>query len=327
MENQIQKLEWYSQPSMKPEEKKPRNRWIPILTVIALVGAMLTREKGMQNSHTLVQEEVTVASEKIKNPFSFLLLSDLHSDSFGKDNQDLIRTISTQADRAEFIILAGDMVDDDAESIDSVVSLCQQLRQLRPVYYTPGNSELARADWPDLLDKLEALDIPVLEKTSVSIVVHGNPIVLGGLYDYSFALNGNDTVEEDLMDSDTVSFLETMKNAEGFKLTVSHRPDSFYFNESGNYWDMDLVVSGHTHGGQVILPGDIGVWAPDYGWFPEVDSGVYHIEDLTIVVTAGLSSGKEAMPRWNNPGVIEMVHVIPESSAGQMQTFRDHDVD
>lgn len=290
--------------------KNKKRLWL-LLAAVLLIGVSLFLVYGTLRAHMLNVKEQMVVSDQIQTPFEFLVLSDLHSDSFGEDNADLVNVVSSAADQAQFIILAGDLVDDEAPDAENVLSLCSKLQEILPVYYFPGNSELAREDWNEIQEKLKQMGIPVLDKEAVQLDLNGNPVLLGGLYDYSFALNGEDTVEPEKMDPETVNFLQEMKDFDGFRLVVSHRPDSFFLNRSGNFWDMDLVVSGHTHGGQIILPGGQGLWAPDQGWLPQADSGLVYNEDLPIVITAGLSSGKQKLPRWNNPGEVLLVKVNP----------------
>ena len=91
---------------------------------------------------------------------------------------------------------------------------------------------------------------------------------------------------------------------------MAHRPDSFVFLDD-NPWDIDLVVSGHLHGGQVILPLLGGLWAPDQGFFPEYDYGKFDLNGTDIIITTGLGSSDEKLPRFNNPpeiAVIDLKH-------------------
>lgn len=293
-----------------PAGKNRKRFWI-LLAAVLLLSVCLFLVYGTLRTHTLIVYEQQVVSDKIQTPFEFLVLSDLHSDSFGEDNEDLVKTVTAAADQTQFIVLAGDLVDEEAQDAENVLSLCSKLQEILPVYYFPGNSELAREDWNEIQEKLKQIGIPVLDKEVFQLDLNGNPVLLGGLYDYSFALNGEDTVDTEKMDPETVDFLQEMKDFDGFRLVVSHRPDSFFLNRSGNFWDLDLVISGHTHGGQIVLPGGQGLWAPDQGWLPQADSGLVYNEDLPIVITSGLSSGKQKLPRWNNPGEVLLVKVNP----------------
>ena len=82
---------------------------------------------------------------------------------------------------------------------------------------------------------------------------------------------------------------------------LSHRPDSFVFGAASATWDVDLVISGHLHGGQVVLPLLGGVFGGDQGLFPRYVHGIYEKDRLTLAVTSGLGSQPERLPRFNNP--------------------------
>ena len=72
---------------------------------------------------------------------------------------------------------------------------------------------------------------------------------------------------------------------------------------------MDLVISGHDHGGQVVLPFLGGLYGGDQGWFPSYVHGIYQIGKMEIFVTSGLSSERQMLPRWNNRPEIAVLQV------------------
>lgn len=89
------------------------------------------------------------------------------------------------------------------------------------------------------------------------------------------------------MDPEVYGFLQDFQATDRCKILLCHRPDSFVFGEAASTWDVDLVISGHLHGGQVVLPLLGGVFGGDQGWFPRYVHGVYEKEGVTIAVTSG----------------------------------------
>ena len=100
------------------------------------------------------------------------------------------------------------------------------------------------------MQELEAAGAAVLDKEFVDIDVNGVQIRLGGMYDYAFGLGGNN--DASAAPEDIRNFLEDFQNTDRLKIMLAHRPDSFIFGDASRVWDVDLVISGHNHGGQVV---------------------------------------------------------------------------
>ena len=240
-----------------------------------------------------------------------MIISDLHSYEFDDSNEKLFQLIRQQS--PDLILILGDMLNSD--SVDSHV-ICEVLENLGgpvPVYYALGNHELDYMEHsPQLIQELEAAGAKVLDLEYEDIEVNGQKIRIGGMYDYAFALDGNNTVDRGRMDPEVYDFLTDFQDTDHFKLMLSHRPDSFIFGDASKTWNIDLVVSGHTHGGQVVLPIFGGLYGGDQGWFPEYVHGVYERDNMSLFVTSGLSSNKKAVPRFNNPPEIAVVTLVGE---------------
>ena len=90
---------------------------------------------------------------------------------------------------------------------------------------------------------------------------------------------------------------------EDFTLLLSHRPELFdVYTEAG----LDLILTGHAHGGQFRLPFIGGLAAPNQGLFPKYDAGVFSENDTHMVVSRGI--GNSIIPlRFNNPPEIVVV--------------------
>ena len=98
------------------------------------------------------------------------------------------------------------------------------------------------------------------------------------------------------------------------KICLAHMPDTFIFNGAYNLWNVDLVLSGHTHGGLIRLPFIGGLYAPMQGWFPEYDQGYFRLgEHMEMVITSGLA-GHGMIPRINNPPEIVVIDLVPETT-------------
>ena len=89
------------------------------------------------------------------------------------------------------------------------------------------------------------------------------------------------------------------------RILLAHRPDSFALGEAAATWHVELAISGHSHGGQVVLPVLGGVFGGDQGLFPAYVHGLYEKDNICLAVTSGLSSHREKLPRlWNPPEIM-----------------------
>lgn len=235
------------------------------------------------------------------------VLSDLHDYEFGKDNQKLAEKIRDQT--PDLILLDGDFLNEDSTDARVPCNLIEVLQEIAPVYYALGNHEEAymENDHPELIQELESAGAIVLDKEYADLDIQGVALRLGGMYDYAFGLNGKD--EASAAPQDTKDFLEDFQDTDGLKIMMAHRPDSFVFGDASSYWNVDLVVSGHNHGGQVVIPYLGGIYGGDQGWFPEYIHGMYQKDQMHIFVTSGLGSHKQVLPRFNNPPEIAIITI------------------
>ena len=85
--------------------------------------------------------------------------------------------------------------------------------------------------------------------------------------------------------------------------------DSFIFGDASKGWDVDLVISGHNHGGQVVRPFLGGLYGGDQGWFPEYVHGMYQKDNILLFETSGLGSDKQKLPRFHNPPEVAVLTI------------------
>ena len=274
---------------------------IPVLLLACLTSIWLSY-------NCLTVSNFTVTSSKIAEPFRMVLISDLHDHQFGKNNEKLAEKIQEQS--PDLIIIDGDMINDDSENADTAVEVVRALKEIAPVYYSYGNHEYAymEAGHTDLRAELEEAGSTVLNYRSIDFEVRSNPIRLGGLYEYGFE-SGMQSEEEN---ERAVSYLEEYTDTDRYLIMCAHRPESFYPWDHADTWGIDLVLSGHLHGGQVIIPGLGGLYNPLDGFFAEYDYGQYKLGDSDMIITRGLGSNPKILPRFNNPPEIAVVDVIPE---------------
>ena len=278
---------------------------IKILVIIFFILILACLASIWVSYNWLTVTHFTVRSSKISEPFRIVLVSDLHEHQFGRDNEKLAVKIREQS--PDLIIIDGDMINGDSENADTAVELVRALKETVPVYYSFGNHEYSymEAGHEDLTEELEAAGAVVLNYQSIDIDVKGNQIRLGGLYEYGFE-TGMQSEEEN---ERAVPYLEEYADTDRYLIMCAHRPESFYPWDMADQWGIDLVLSGHLHGGQVIIPGVGGLYNSLDGFFPKFDYGQYKLGDSDMVITRGLGSNPKMLPRFNNPPEIAVVEV------------------
>ena len=286
---------------------KRMKKWMIALILIVVALAIYILVSLWVSTNYIVIREYTADTGKSDTGFRAVVVSDLHDHRFGGDNEKLAEKI--RESDPDIIIMDGDMLNAESENASVPLELIGRIKDTAPVYYALGNHELSYManGNSDLTEELENAGAVVLDKNYVDIEINGTQVRLGGLYDYAFGLNGNNDALA--APNDTLSFLQDFQNTDSLKIMLSHRPDSFIFGDASKVWDVDLVVSGHNHGGQVVIPFLGGLYGGDQGWFPEYVHGMYQKDNLLLFETSGLGSDKQKLPRFNNPPEVAVLTI------------------
>lgn len=287
---------------------KGLKRFIGVLAALALFLAF----EIWYSSDCLVTNRYDFTSPKLSQPVTAVVLSDLHDHAFGKENRRLIKSVL--AEQPDVILVLGDMLNRDTGDTGPVVNLVTALDQIAPVFYALGNHEndYILSHGSGLREVLAAAGAHVVDLSYEDVEICGQPLRIGGMYDYAFAQDSTNSTKKENMPPRVYGFLTDFLDTERFTLMLSHRPESFVLGEASVTWDIDLVLHGHAHGGQVVLPFVGGLWAGDQGFFPTYVHGMYEKDLLSILVTSGLGTNKKAIPRLNNPPEVVVLNLLPE---------------
>lgn len=282
-----------------------------VLFIVVIVISILVVETVI-SYHWIKVNEYSVSAKEIQSPVRLVVISDLHAHKFGSDNGKLVDKVKDQ--EPDVILMCGDFLNEDSDNHTEVIKLVEKFKNIAPVYFAPGNHELGYIEngHEEFLEDLETAGAVVLDKTYKDITVGKTHIRLGGLYDYAFALDGNDDAKN--TPEPVKSFLLEYQETQSYKIMMSHRPDSFIFGNASEYWDVDLVISGHNHGGQVVVPFLGGLFGGDQGLFPKYIHGMYDVGAMKLFATSGLSSERQMLPRWNNRPEIAMIELSAEDN-------------
>ena len=245
-----------------------------------------------------------VKSEDIPSEFDnfrIVQISDLHNAEFGENNEKLLLMLK-QAD-ADIIAITGDMIDSRNTDVDVAISFAQKAVNIAPVYYVNGNHESrVSGEYEKLKQGLTDAGVNILENSSADITIGDETITLIGINDPTFRME----LVDDTMEQNIAHQLEDMiPDNDNYKVLLAHRPE--YFDVyAGN---VDLVLSGHAHGGQFRIPFIGGLVAPGQGFFPEYYEGSHIKENTEMIVSRGI--GNSIIPfRINNKPEIIVAELI-----------------
>lgn len=105
-------------------------------------------------------------------------------------------------------------------------------------------------------------------------------------------------------------FADEFESTDHLKLLLNHIPTPWVDWKHADDFDVDLVFSGHYHGGIFRIPiVDRGIYAPYVGLFPEHTKGIYVGKKATCIQTAGL--GSEHLFRVFNPPEVVVLDIFP----------------
>lgn len=273
---------------------RKKHRWIlPVLAILVVLTLIALDER-------LILRTYTVASPKLTAEVRLAVVTDFHS----SDNaDDVVAMVASCAPDA--VLLVGDMFDDDIANrpTERTLSLMRQLSAQYPCYYVSGNHEAWTGEMDALYQQTEKAGVKVLRMSSGVLTVRGQRIALCGIPDpYEMVFSGAPDTEEQLRQA-----MENVDSAD-FTVLLAHRPELL---AKYAQFPLDLVVSGHAHGGQVRIPGVLnGLYAPNQGWFPKLAGGAYTQDGTTLIVSRGLAV-RTRLPRiFNRPEVV-LVRCVP----------------
>ena len=240
-----------------------------------------------------------VKSEDIPSEFDnfrIVQISDLHNAEFGENNEKLLLMLK-QAD-ADIIAITGDMIDSRNTDIDVAISFAQKAVNIAPVYYVNGNHESrVLGEYEKLKQGLTDAGVTILENSSADITIGDEAITLIGINDPTFHMQ----LVDDTMEQNIAHQLEdVIPDNDNYKVLLAHRPE--YFDVyAGN---VDLVLSGHAHGGQFRIPFIGGLVAPGQGFFPEYYEGSHIKENTEMIVSRGIGNSIIPFRINNKPEII-----------------------
>ncbi len=221
-----------------PLSRSRRDFFKRSLDISTLGAALVLNVKGMVEARKIEIEKVEVQINHLKSPYKLNQLSDLHIG--GVVGESFIREVveKSNAMNPDLVVITGDLVDIDVKSAALALDALKNLHSRYGIYYIVGNHEYFHGI-EKIIEALKLRGIRVLENESVYIGKKDAGFNLAGVYDLfgyrmgSYEPNLSQALAQKVTESPTV--------------LLAHQPKFIYEVKSG----VDLMLSGHTHGGQI----------------------------------------------------------------------------
>ncbi len=285
------------------------NKWIKAGTATALTGAAALARSEYERTHLdVVRYDIT--TEKLGlawNGFKAVFLSDLHDNSFGRENEELLAAIDNE--RPDIILIGGDMLvvkEWVRPDFAPLARLYHQLVLKYPVYYAFGNHEQRMKEeqqtysgwWKMYREVLKNSGMKILVNKSATITKDGTSMHISGI-----------TIPRECYRKGRIPTLSAgyinhkigKASPADFELLLAHTPT---FAKTYAAWGADLVLSGHFHGGTIRIPGLGGVMTPQLQFFTPLARGSVTEENTQIIVSGGLGTHSINVRLNNLPQVV-----------------------
>lgn len=252
-------------------------------------------------NHNLTVRNYIITSDKLnKEDLNIILIADLHSTIYKNNQKQLIDMVTSQ--KPDLILLAGDIADDIVPILGTKLFL-DGVKDIAPMYYVKGNHEYWSKNTDYIDDVFKSYGVNILSDNYIQTSVKDIKLIIAGVED------PDRTIYKDKNYDQSKSMEDAFKNLpDGYKILLAHRPEKI---EEYLKYPFDLVVSGHAHGGQARIPFIMnGLIAPHQGLFPKYAGGVYKHDNLSHVVSRGLSINPK-LPRIFNPPEIVVIKIKP----------------
>ncbi|HHY81122.1 MAG TPA: metallophosphoesterase [Clostridiales bacterium] len=268
--------------------------WYVIIIILAALCFII-----WQNNSIVVTESdyVNAKIPEAFHNFKIAHISDLHNKRFGKGQTKILKKLKNIS--PDIIVITGDMIDRRKYDLDAALEFIEGAISIAPVYYVSGNHEAWSGKYESIKESLEKAGVTVLDDIRVELKRGDSTIYISGLSDPDFLtssyLEGTETtsVEEQLRQWSAYN--------DDFNILLSHRPELF---DMYCKYGMDLIFTGHAHGGQFRIPFIGGLVAPDQGFFPKYTSGSHTKNLSTMYVSRGLGNSIVPIRIFNRPEIV-----------------------
>lgn len=266
-------------------KKNKRVHRLFFMSALAISWMVIFYGSVIEPRALVVTKQTVTLAESPSQTLSIALLSDFHVGPYkGKEwVRHVVKKTNEQA--PDFVLIAGDFVFYDPDDVEKLEPLAN-LKARFGVYAVTGNHDYSGHAPAYVIQTLERLGVVVLENEFLSFDVEGKPFMIVGISDIWF-------------DGDPIASLYDVSMDETVIL-LTHNPDVLLLPLVDR---ADLVLAGHTHGGQIRLPwiGPVARVPTELG--NALDKGFFHYNNQEVFITSGVSETGPRVRLFNPPEI------------------------
>lgn len=235
-----------------------------------------------------------IRNKKIDKNLKIIFISDLHNRNVNKKILDII-----DIEKPDIVLFGGDMVDYNIDSSKSFFELVKKIKAKK--YYTFGNHENYVEDIDKYIKMVKGQDLVLLNNERVDLTKNIN--LIGFWSDIDKYVKFKDSVLDKKYITSKIGKIDNKK----FNIMLAHNPLEF---KAYKDLKVDLVLSGHIHGGIIKLPCVGALLSPTYKFFPRYSDGIYYEDKTKMIVSRGIGYSKHVPIRVFNPGEVVIINLI-----------------
>ena len=223
-----------------PYTKNRREFFKKGLDIGTISFVLATNAKAIDNAKNIELEFVNVRINNLALPYTIIQISDIHIG--GLINQKFIKNLVNRINilNGDIVVITGDLVDTKLEFAAPALNELKNIKSKYGTYFIVGNHEYFHGVEP-IIDYVNSLGIKTLENENIYIGEKNNGFNLCGVYDrFGFRYGA--------YEPDINKALENIENSP--TILLAHQPK--YIQEIDNTKNIDLILCGHTHGGQIF---------------------------------------------------------------------------
>lgn len=279
--------------------------------ILILIAAILITLFLWYEDNAVTVSRYNIKSSRLPQKFEgfkIVQISDFHNKVFTKNDKVLIEKI--KAERPDIIVITGDLIDRRRYDEEKAMILIRGIKGIAPVYYAPGNHEALSGTYESLRKKLTQNGVILLENEAIHLKRKNNSISVIGIKDPAFSAkrNGESNKNYKIVQGEIEKIIKTNmthqeRDLSNYKILLSHRCElmDLYAKE-----DIDVIFTGHAHGGQINIPFIGGLIAPNQGFFPKYYKGTYKENNTVMVVSRGLGNSLAPFRIFNRPEIVSV---------------------